>query len=181
MRARLAGAALRSGVTEEHGYRGGRAGVKGGGGGELHVEVGLDRIASMFNFFGILGFSVLPRVKLSFQHVATLWELDLPVELREGSRIFMVGGGRGAKEYVRARTSPERARAALRPAWPGFRVRLGSSWGFWCSISCGILSLIIMHSDTKRNKKSRLDLKGRLLRPPLDPPLELMLNIEWWG
>ena len=64
---------------------------------------------------------------------------------RGGSKIFIAGGGGGAKDYVRARTHHERE--AWSPLTAGVQGPLkgpGSSLGFWC-----YLSLIFTHSDIK--------------------------------
>ena len=92
---------------------------------------------------------------------------------------FHLGGGGGAKDYARARTSWAQNPKSLIIIRPGSRAGPlkgpGSSRGF-DALSC-YLSLICKHSDTKweggGGKHSRSNFRGACCAPPppLNPPL----------
>ena len=98
------------------------------------------------------------------------WQLH--VSHRGGSRIFIGGGGGGAKDYVPARTfntsaEPNSHSAVVQGPLKGpgsFRVVLLSR-AIWA------LFLSILVQNGRKNIVDQI-LGGRLLRPPLNPPLK---------
>ena len=81
-----------------------------------------------------------------------------------------MGGGGGAKDYVRARTSRARSPKSLTS---GVQLWALDALGVFDALS-RYLSLTFKHSDTKWNKTkhSRSNFRGRTpVAPPLNPPL----------